>query len=192
MKTSRKVFLFIAMSLDGYIAKDEDNIDFLSSVEVPGEDYGYAAFQQEVDTVIWGRKTYEKILTIDPQFSHKDKRCIVLSRTRQGRDQHVEFYNGSVEELITTLKQQEGKNIYCDGGGDVVHSLLQQGLIDRMIISIIPYMVGNGVRLFKSGNPEQSLKLTRSLTFPSGLVQLWYEPAIAAHGTQTEGDVTAK
>ncbi len=172
---ARKVFLFIAMSLDGYIAGNDDNIDFLSTVEVPGEDYGYAAFQQEVDTVIWGRKTYDKVLTLDPQFSHKDKRCIVLSRTRRGRDNHVEFYNGPVTELIDSLKTQEGKNIYCDGGGEVIHELLQHGLIDRMIVSVIPYLVGNGVHLFKGGRPEQVLKLTRSLTFPSGLIQLWYE-----------------
>jgi dihydrofolate reductase len=175
MKQKRQLFLFIAMSLDGYIAGEQDNIDFLSTVEVPGEDYGYAAFLQEIDTLIWGRKTYEKVLTLDPQFTHRDKRCIVLSRTRLGRDNHVEFYNGPVEELIHSLQQEEGKNIYCDGGGEVIYALLQHGLIDRMIVSVIPYLVGKGVRLFKDGRPEQALKLTRSLTFPSGLVQLWYE-----------------
>lgn len=175
MNAPRKVFLFIAMSLDGCIAKDEDNLDFLSTVEVPGEDYGYEAFMQEVDTIIWGRKTYDKVLTLDPQFAHKNKRCIVLSRTREGRDGHIEFHAGPVDALIQSLKQEEGKNIYCDGGGEVIYSLLQHGLIDRMIVSVIPYLVGKGIPLFKHGFPEQALKLTRSITFPSGLVQLWYE-----------------
>jgi dihydrofolate reductase len=176
----RPVILYIAMSLDGYIAKDEDNLDFLSLVERSGEDYGYAAFQTEVDTLIWGRKTYDKVLSFGVPFPHKDKRCIVLSRTRTGRDANVEYYNGAVKELIAELQQQPGKNIYCDGGAEVVFELLQEALIDRMIISIIPHLVGDGVRLFKKGLPEQYLKLTRSSTFPSGLVQLWYEKRASA------------
>jgi dihydrofolate reductase len=171
----RPVVLYIAMSLDGYIAKDEDNIDFLSIVDRPGEDYGYLAFETEVDTLIWGRKTYDKLLSFGVPFPHKDKRCIVLSRTRTGKDENVEYYNGAVKDLIAKLQQQSGKSIYCDGGSEVVDSLLKDNLIDKMIISIIPHLVGHGVRLFKDGRPEQSLKFTRGSTFPSGLVQLWYE-----------------
>lgn len=177
---SRQVILYIAMSLDGYIAKDADNLDFLSLVERPGEDYGYTAFQAEVDTLIWGRKTYDKVLSFGIPFPHKDKRCIVLSRTKTGRDENVEFFNGAVKDLIATLQQQPGKSIYCDGGGELVYELLKDALIDRLIISIIPHLVGNGVRLFKDGRPEQYLKLTRSSTFPSGLVQLWYEKSSPA------------
>lgn len=172
---SRQLILYIAISLDGYIAKDEDNLDFLSVVEQPGEDYGYSAFQQEIDTLIWGRKTYDKVQSFGIEFPHKDKRCIVLSKTKTGRDENVEFYGGDLKELITALKQEKGKNIYCDGGGEVVYALLKDELIDKMIISIIPHLVGNGVRLFKDGRPEQYLKLTHSTTYPSGLVQLWYE-----------------
>jgi dihydrofolate reductase len=172
---NRQLILYIAMSLDGYIAKDEDNLDFLSVVESPGEDYGYSAFQQEIDTLIWGRKTYDKVQSFGIEFPHKDKRCIVLSNSKKGRDENVEFFGGNLKTLISELKQEKGKNIYCDGGGEVVYGLLKDALIDRMIISIIPHLVGNGVRLFKNGRPEQKLKLTKSITFPSGLVQLWYE-----------------
>lgn len=176
---NRQVILYIAMSLDGYIAKDEDNIDFLSVVESPGEDYGYVAFQETVDTVIWGRKTYDKVLSFDIEFPHKDKKCFVLSSTKTGRDENVEFYNGDVRDLIATLRQREGKHIYCDGGGGVVFELLRHSLIDKMIVSVIPHLVGKGVRLFKDGRPEQRLKLTRSITFPTGLVQLWYDTVAA-------------
>ncbi|CAN5442610.1 dihydrofolate reductase family protein [soil metagenome] len=172
---AREVILYIAMSLDGYIAKDENNIDFLSIVESPGEDYGYVSFQKEVDTVIWGRKTYDIVQSFGVDFPHKDKRVIVLSRTKTGKDEHVEFYNGYIKDLINELQRQPGKNIYCDGGGDVVYELLKYALIDKMIISVIPHLVGNGVRLFKEGRPEQQLKFLRCITFPSGLVQLWYE-----------------
>lgn len=172
----RQVILYIAMSLDGYIAKDDDNLDFLSLVERPGEDYGYTAFQKEVDTLIWGRKTYDKVLSFGIDFPHKDKKCYVLSRSRSGKDENVEFYNGEVKDLIASLKQQKGKHIYCDGGGEVVFALLQEKLIDKMIISVIPHLVGRGVRLFKDGRPEQHIRLTKSIAYPSGLVQLWYEP----------------
>jgi len=172
---SRQVILYIAMSLDGFIAKDEDNIDFLSIVDVPGEDYGYYSFEKEVDTLIWGRKTYDKLLSFGVDFPHSDKKCYVLSKTKSGADENVTFYNGELKDLIETLKQQEGKNIYCDGGGEVVFELLKHALIDKMIISIIPHLVGNGIRLFRENRPEQNLKCTRSITFPSGLVQLWYD-----------------
>lgn len=171
----RQVALFIAMSVDGYIAGENDNIDFLSVVERPGEDYGYADFNQAVDTVIWGRKTYDKVLTLNPEFQHKDKKVYVLSRSKTGTNENVTFYNGPIKDLIAELQKQPGKNLYCDGGGEVIFDLLKESLIDRMIISIIPHLVGKGVRLFKEGGPEQSLTLTRSISFPSGLVQLWYE-----------------
>ncbi len=97
------------MSLDGYIAKNTDNIDFLSVVECPGEDYGYSAFQKEIDTLIWGRKTYDKVRSFGLDFPHPDKRCIVLSRTKKGKDANVEFFNGPVKDLISELRQQPGK-----------------------------------------------------------------------------------
>jgi len=170
----RKVILYIAMSLDGYIAGENDNIDFLSSVESPGEDYGYAEFQQEVDTLIWGRRTYDKVLTFGIEFPHKDKKCYVLSGSRKGSDENVEYFS-DVRKLIEKLRKEPGKHIYCDGGGKTVFELLKYQLIDRLIISVIPYLVGSGVRLFSEGAPEQPLKLKKSITFPSGLVQLWYE-----------------
>ncbi|MDN3669718.1 dihydrofolate reductase family protein [Echinicola jeungdonensis] len=172
---SRRVILYIAMSLDGYIAKDEGNIDFLNKVDVPGEDYGYEDFQRNVDTVIWGRKTYDKLLSFNIPFPHKDKKCFVLSRNQKGKNEDVEFYGGGLKELISKLKSQKGMDIYCDGGGEAVFGLLKEKLIDRMIVSVIPYLVGKGVRLFKDGRPEQDIELIKSVAYPSGLVQLWYE-----------------
>jgi dihydrofolate reductase len=163
------------MSLDGYIAKADDNLDFLSVVEKEGEDYGYVAFQQEVDTLIWGRKTYDKVLSFGMDFPHKDKKCYVLSRSKTGSDENVEFFGGDIGELIARIRSEEGKHIYCDGGAEVVYELLKNRLIDKLIISVIPYLLGSGIRLFKDGRPEQQLQLIRSTTFPTGLVQLWFE-----------------
>ncbi|MFN8487541.1 MAG: dihydrofolate reductase family protein [Caldilineaceae bacterium] len=173
--TNRQVILYIAMSLDGYIAKENNDISFLSVVENPPEDYGYGDFIQTVDTVVMGRKTYDKVLSFGIEFPHRGRTCYVLSRSKTGADENVQFYNGDVATLLTKIRAEEGANIFIDGGAEVVFELMQQNLIDRYIISIIPIFVGSGVLLFKSGRLEQKLKLTRSVTFPTGLVQLWYE-----------------
>lgn len=171
---NRKLILYIAMSLDGYIAKKDDNIDFLSIVETPSEDFGYADFLQNIDTVIWGRKTFDKVLSFGNGVPHKDKNVFVISKTKSGNLEHAKYHNDPVA-LIRTLKQEEGKNIYCDGGGDIVFELLQHQLFDRIIVNIIPHLLGDGIRLFKDFNIEQNLQFKRSISYPSGLVQLWYD-----------------
>ncbi|NJK85833.1 MAG: dihydrofolate reductase [Bacteroidales bacterium] len=170
----RKLMLFIAMSLDGFIAKKDGNIDFLNRVNSPGEDYGYSDFLENTDTVIWGRKTFDKVISFGEGIPHENKKVFVISRTRTGNHGHI-TYHGDVVQLVNDLKNEEGKNIYCDGGGEIVFALLQKNLIDTLIVSIIPHLLGSGIRLFNEGYPEQSLKFKRSVSFPSGLVQLWYE-----------------
>lgn len=171
----RELILYIAMSLDGYIAGEDDNIDFLSVVDKPGEDFGFSSFVKDVDTLIWGRKTYDKVLTLGVSFPYYGLKCYVLSKTRSGNDGNVEYYNGSPGDLVRQLKSAEGKHIYCDGGGEVVYELLREKLIDRMIVSVIPHLLGQGKRLFHDNRPEQYLEFIRSITYPTGLVQLWYK-----------------
>lgn len=169
-----KVILYIAMSLDGYIAKDDGGIDWLSMVDTPGEDYGYSDFIKSVGTIIMGRKTYEKILSLSGDYLHRDKTCYVLSNTRTGSEENVTFYSGSLEELIHSEKQKGNGHIFIDGGASVVHALLSQDLIEECVISIIPVILGGGIRLFADGLPETKLRLVSMETFPTGLVQLWY------------------
>lgn len=171
---NRQLVLYIAMSLDGYIAKPDGNIDFLSIVETPGEDYGYADFLQSIDTVIWGRKTFDKVLSFGIGVPHKDKQVYVISKERTGHHEHAEYHN-DVVGLVQQLKGKEGKNIYCDGGAEIVFELLNHHLFDRLIVSVIPHVLGGGIRLFKKGMPEQAIQLKRSISYPSGLVQLWYD-----------------
>lgn len=175
----RKVILYIAMSLDGYIARQDDNIDFLSIVEVGSEDYGHVDFLRSVDTVIWGRRTLDKVMSFGEGVPYKDKAVYVISKSRSGKEGHA-VYTDDLPGLIKELKSKQGKDIYCDGGGEIVFELLQQRLLDRVIISVIPHLLGDGIRLFKDGRPEQSLFFTKSISFPSGLVQLWYDVKEAA------------
>ncbi len=170
----RQVMMFIAMSLDGYIAKPDGNIEFLSMVETAGEDYCYADFLNGIDTIIWGRKTFDKVLSMEGEVPHKNKKVYVISRTRTGKNGHVE-YCSDVIQLVKQLKQEKGKNIYCDGGSEIVAIMLKHSLIDRIIVSVIPHLLGNGIRLFREGLPEQVLMFRQSITYPSKLVQLWYD-----------------
>ncbi|HEY8804280.1 MAG TPA: dihydrofolate reductase family protein [Clostridium sp.] len=171
----RKVILYIAMSLDGYIATENNELDWLSIVENPNEDYGYEKFVQGVDTVIMGRKTYDKALSYGVDFPHKGRKCYVISRVRTGFDENVEYYSGNFKNLIEDLNNREGSNIYIDGGAEIVNELLKIDMIDEFIISIIPILLGSGIRLFKDGMPKQLLNLKSTKKFTSGLVQLWYE-----------------
>lgn len=171
----RKIILYIATSLDGYIAREDHDISWLSIVENSEEDYGYTRFVEDIDTIIMGRKTYDKVNSFGIEFPHKEKKCYVISRTKTGFDQNVEYYSGSLEDLIADLKNKDGRDIFVDGGAEIVNELLRINLIDELVISIVPILLGSGIRLFQDGRPEQRLKLLRSKEFVSGLVQMWYE-----------------
>lgn len=172
--SQRKVVLYIAMSLDGYIAKKDGDISFLDKFNSPDEDYGYAEFNKTVDTVIIGRKTYDKVLSFGGPLFYKHK-CYVLSSTLKGPNENVTFYNGKVGDLIKDLRQQEGKNIYCDGGAEVIKQLLEAKLVDSITVSIIPILLGSGIKLFAEGISELDLNLVSSQAYASGLVQVRYE-----------------
>jgi dihydrofolate reductase len=174
MNTDRRVILYIAMSLDGYIAKPGDDLGFLSIVEKDGEDYGYNDFIRSVDTVVLGRRTYDWVMEQVPIFPHADLKTYVLTRTPRPASGLTEFYTGDLKKLIISLKQEIGKNIFIDGGADIVNQLLAENLIDDMIISIIPILTGHGIRLFKDGRPEQILKLVDVRKYDTGLVQVHY------------------
>jgi len=176
MTMSRKVILYIAASLDGYIAAPDDNLDFLKLVEMEGEDYGYFDFVKTVDTVIMGRRTYDHVLSFGIGFPHADKRCYVLSRSKSGqKDEYVNYFDGDLVSFVRNLKREPGmKNIFIDGGAQTVHALLKAKLIDELIISVIPVLLGEGVRLFDGGEPAQRLKISAAKKFDSGLVQLHY------------------
>lgn len=174
MPAKRKVILYIAASLDGYIAKPDGDIRWLSQVEMPDEDYGYHAFIKTVDTIIMGRKTYDKVLTLVPEYPHLDKKSYIITRTAQSTEGNLVFYTGSLKGLVEELKSKPGKNIYVDGGGEIVNAMLEDGLIDEFIISVIPVLLGGGIRLFNAGWKEQKLQVLDCKGFQSGLIQMHY------------------
>ena len=168
----RKIVLFIATSIDGYIAGKDGNTDWLFT----DGDFGYSEFYNSVDTVIMGYNTYSFIKQFS-QYPYPDKKNFVFSRTRRKADGNpVELIFGDVISFIKKLKKQAGKNIWLVGGGKINSLLLNANLIDQMIISIHPIALGQGIKLFK----DESLKklhfnLISHKVFERGLVQLIYE-----------------
>jgi len=172
---NRKLILYIAMSLDGYIAQPNDNIEFLSMVEQVGQDYGYGAFLNTVDTVIVGRKTYDKVISMGYAYPHTGKDVYVVTKAPRQNIDTVKFFNGNLKALVSKLLSEKGKNIYCDGGAEIVNQLLKDDLIDEYIISVVPILLGDGTKLFKDGRPEQKLELISSKQFEKGLLQIHYK-----------------
>lgn len=171
---NRKLCLFIAMSLDGYIAKPDGDISFLDEMNQEGEDYGYTTYIETIDTVILGRKTYDKILSMGNESFYGERKVYVVTRNPRPDSGKTTFYSGDLTDLVQSLKNQSGKNIYCDGGAEIIDQLIQKNLIDEMTVSIIPVLLGEGIRLFGDNFPEQKLKLAGCKTFEKGLVQLHY------------------
>ena len=99
----------------------------------------------------------------------------VITRTERPAVGKTIFYTGNLTDLVQQLKSENGKNIYCDGGAEIINELLKNDLIDEFIISVIPVLVGNGTRLFKDNRPEQKLELVNVKTFETGLTQLHYK-----------------
>ncbi|PRO64371.1 dihydrofolate reductase family protein [Alkalicoccus urumqiensis] len=167
-----EVHVFIAVSLDGYIASEEDSLEWLFRQE-QGGDTGYEAFYETIGTVVMGRRTYEWIKQeMTEGFPYADKPCWVLSRTIQ----HIpdaEVSRQSPADLVNELKQSAEKPIWIVGGGEVIRELLEADLIDRFQIAIAPVLIGRGVRLFPEGGYEHDLVLEGTRQFDE-FVELTY------------------
>jgi dihydrofolate reductase len=175
MANARKVILYIAASFDGYIAKPNDDLSFLSIVEQKGEDYGYSEFLDAVDTVIVGRKTFDWVVKELGKYPDEGKKVYVISHNKNSDIDNITYYSGNIAELVLNLKAQKGANIFLNGGAQIVNEFLKEKLIDEIIISYIPILVGNGTRLFLENINEQRLKLVSSKKYPSSLLQVHYQ-----------------
>ena len=162
--------VFIATSLDGYIARTDGSIDWLSIVHPVDEAHGYAAFMSSVDTIVIGRRTYEAVLEYET-WPYIGKRVIIMTHHPAKALHGEDFYSGSALELANRLT--DARRVYVDGG-NVVSQFLASGLIDDVTISVIPIVLGNGIRLFCGGEGEHRLQLESSNSWPSGMVQMRY------------------
>lgn len=171
----RQLVLYIACSLDGYIAGPAGDMSFLDAPMRAGEDFGYADFMRSVDTVLVGRKTYDWVMTQVPVFPHANKECYIITRTPRSPEGNLQFYSGDVPALVRGLKSRDGKAIFCDGGAELIHTLLAAELVDEMSLFILPVLLGGGTRLFCGSYPGSSWQLQQSKAYAkSGVMELRY------------------
>ncbi len=173
----RKVVLFIAMSLDGYIADKNGRVDWLKGqdINVETED-AYSALIKEIDTVVMGFTTYHQIITeLSPsEWVYRDLNSYVITHRNIVSDQNIQFVQESPNDLIQRLKKQNGKNIWICGGANIVQQLLQENMIDTFHLSIIPTILGDGIRLFGALDTKLQLKLT-NIRHYNGITEVLYE-----------------
>ena len=170
--------VFIATSLDGYIARYNGKLDWLevNSDRSKSEDFGYEAFIGSVDCVVMGRNTFEKVVSFDA-WPYHNKRVIVLSRNwKQIPDQFMdlaELYSGKPELLTVELQNQGVRRVYVDGG-ITIQSFLQKDLLTEITITTVPIILGKGLPLFGLTYGDLKLELLESKSFESGFVQSRY------------------
>ncbi|AJS60921.1 dihydrofolate reductase family protein [Paenibacillus sp. IHBB 10380] len=168
----RSIVLYIAASLDGYIARENGEIDWLYEVEGEG-DNGYDEFYQTIDTVLMGKTTYDHTFELADQFPYPDKKCYVFSRSAQDPSPHATFIKDDVSGFVAKLKEQEGAKIWIVGGAEILDVLLKEKLVDEFIITIVPTILGKGIPLFKKDNSEMKLVLNKTIRFGQ-FIQLHY------------------
>lgn len=170
----RKLIYYVAASLDGYIARPDGSVDWLPTPNAR-EDYGYAKFIARVDAFIVGRKTYEQMLSFEP-WPCNGLKCYVLSRHWAGqRDVQAEFIGGNIATLLRRIKRQPGRDIWLMGGSESAQAFFEAGLVDEVILTVVPTLLGEGLPLFRPCHTGTKLALRETKVFADGLVQLHYE-----------------
>ena len=163
-----KVTVYIASSLDGYIAREDGGVDWLPE----NTESGYSDFYNSIDTVIIGKTTYDQILTFG-EYPYKDKKSFVFTGTNQIKDVNVEFLP-NVEKFIEDDYPGAGENIWLVGGSQIISSFLKNQAVDEIIISFIPVVLGKGIPLFKNIENEIKLELIKTKKY-SQLVEIHYK-----------------
>ncbi len=172
----QKKILYIAMSLDGYIATKSGSVDWL--IDIPGYDF-YDTFIENIGVVVMGRKSYEMILSFGIEWPYKFARSYVLTHSNKFEDTDlVKFTSIPVEELVEQLASETKKNIWILGGGEVVREFLESKLIDEVIIGVMPVLLGEGIPLFREVTYKTELKLLDVKQYEKGMVQLHYETLV--------------
>lgn len=169
--------VFIGTSVDGFIARRNGDIAWLTGFSSLGEDHGYNVHMARVDGIIMGRGTFEAVKDIEPWFY--EKTVLVLSRTLATSDVpeslrgKVEVIDASPKEAMMIAEERGWRGIYIDGGA-VIQSFLRAGLVDDMVISRVPVLIGEGLPLFGALDADVVLEHVSTTSFPSGLVQSHY------------------
>jgi len=175
-----KASVFIASSLDGFIARENGSVDWLLNEDIPDkekEDYGYHSFMESVDALLMGRNSYEMVLSFGGDWHYGKKPVYVWSSKKLNIPDKisdtVKQLNGNVREVIQQLEAEGISKVYVDGG-KTIQTFISEGLLDEMIVTVIPILIGSGLPLF--GNVPKDIRVEHrySQSYPNGFVQSKY------------------
>jgi dihydrofolate reductase len=188
MSHKRKIIVHIATSADGYIARRDGDIDWLTSRPAPKGFYGIPKFTKSIDATILGRKTFDTSLEMGATFKAEDVHYVFSRRPAPASvPPGVEFVTESIDAFVKRLRKKAGKNIWMMGGGEIIASFLDQGAIDEFFISVIPTFIGDGIPLIAPRHLNVPLRLRASKSFPDGVVQLHYDVVPKRVSSKTRG-----
>jgi len=180
MKAGRKIIVYIATSADGYIARPDGDVEWLN--RRPHVDYGIRAFYSTIDTILWGRKTYDWLLAYYKKkgkkrgmFDRKLANYVFSRKPPKRAAPGVEFVSQPVKSFAQHLRRTPGKHIWMMGGGGLIASFLDAGEIDEFDIHVIPVLIGKGIPLVAPRHRDVPLRLRSSRKYPDGVVRLRYE-----------------
>lgn len=171
----RKIIAHVATSADGFIGRPDGNLDWLDRPAPKGH-YGMVAFLKSIDTMVWGRKTFDEAASrggTDP-FGSNIKHYVFSHNAPGAAASGVEFVNQPIPEFASRLRTTPGKDIWMMGGAGVIGSFLDAGEIDEFILHVIPVFIGEGIPLIQARRRSQELTLLSIRKFPDGVVRLHY------------------
>lgn len=177
-----KSILYIATTLDNFIAKPDGNIDWLTSFPQPSEgDYGYHSLLDSIETIVMGRKTYESLLKMVDVWPYPNFSTYVISSDSNFKPSSPNTFlvTSDFPDFIENLKNNSSKHCWIVGGGELITAFLHHNLIDEMILSIIPTILGEGIPLFPNKPIESNWKLIKTEAFETGVVNLSYQRLIS-------------
>ena len=174
----RKIIVYIATSADGFIARKDGAVDWLDRPRTAG-DYGMLKFFKSIDTILWGRKTYDLVLRFKKEGKATpdmgDIKNYAFSRKPPKKvADGFEFVKEPIKKFAKGLRAQNGKDIWMMGGGGIIASFLDEGAIDEFIIHVIPTFIGEGIPLIAARHRTVPLKLLSVKKFSDGVVRLHY------------------
>jgi dihydrofolate reductase len=172
-----RMIVFIAASLDGFIARKDDDISWLDPFSTGPGDYGYAEFMKTVGIAIMGARTYEQSLLHPERLLTGVTNYVLSHRTLpEAGGTDTEFWHGPFADLVTKIRHESKKDVYLVGGGQVISQFLNEGLVDEVRQFIVPVILTEGIPLYTGLNRETALKVIDTETYPSGVVKIRYSP----------------
>ncbi len=169
-----KVILYIACTVDGFIAREDGSVDFLDRFNKTGEDHGFDDLLTRISAIVMGNTTFQEYSGGEKFYEYyKGKELYVFSREVKEEHDKVTFVNENVRTFLKNLQTE--KDVWLLGGGKIIEAFHNESLIDEYIISIIPSVIGKGIPLFRQSVTENNLELVRSQSYETGIVNLHYK-----------------